>query len=337
MNEGYIIAGLLLLTAGMIDFLWTTLWLESGAGPITRCLSAWLWKGCRKISGDHAKVLSMAGPLLLCLTLVIWISLFWGGWVLIYSSDPHSLMETQSKEPASWSDRIYFSGYVMFTLGNGDLAPNKLVTIIETAQGLLTITFSVTYLISVLSAVNQKRSFAQSILSLGHDGTEIVHNAWNGKDFHDIDFLLAAASSELGKLTAQHNAFPILHFYHSTQHQESSIIAVAVLDEALTIFKYGIPEQYQPNQLHIKEARSSIKNYLDTVHTAYIHPAEQAPPEPDISKLQQSGIPALSKQTFQVAVSSIKERRQLLLGIIQAGARKWPVQEQAIGNAYSPK
>lgn len=169
----------------------------------------------------------------------------------------------------------------MFTLGNGDLAPNgglwKLVTIIETAQGLLTITFSVTYLISVLSAVNQKRSFAQSVLSLGHDGTEIVHNAWNGKDFHDIDFLLVAASSELGKLTAQHNAFPILHFYHSTQHQESSIIAVAVLDEALTIFKYGIPEQYQPNQLHIKEARSSIKNYLDTVHTAYIHPAEQAP------------------------------------------------------------
>lgn len=241
MNEGYIIAGLLLLTAGMIDFLWTTLWLESGAGPITRCLSAWLWKGCRKISGDHAKVLSMAGPLLLCLTLVIWISLFWGGWVLIYSSDPQSLMETQSKEPASWSDRIYFSGYVMFTLGNGDLAPNgglwKLVTIIETAQGLLTITFSVTYLISVLSAVNQKRSFAQSVLSLGHDGTEIVHNAWNGKDFHDIDFLLIAASSELGKLTAQHNAFPILHFYHSTQHQESSIIAVAVLDEALTIFK----------------------------------------------------------------------------------------------------
>ncbi|MEY8820471.1 potassium channel family protein [Bacillus subtilis] len=341
MNEGYIIAGLLLLTAGMIDFLWTTLWLESGAGPITRCLSAWLWKGCRKISGDHAKILSMAGPLLLCLTLVIWISLFWSGWVLIYSSDPHSLMETQSKEPASWSDRIYFSGYVMFTLGNGDLAPNgglwKLVTIIETAQGLLTITFSVTYLISVLSAVNQKRSFAQSVLSLGHDGTEIVHNAWNGKDFHDIDFLLVAASSELGKLTAQHNAFPILHFYHSTQHQESSIIAVAVLDEALTIFKYGIPEQYQPNQLHIKEARSSIKNYLDTVHTAYIHPAEQAPPEPDISKLQQSGIPALSKQTFQIAVNSIKERRQLLLGIIQAGARKWPVQEQAIGNAYSPK
>lgn len=33
MNEGYIIAGLLLLTAGMIDFLWTTLWLESGARP----------------------------------------------------------------------------------------------------------------------------------------------------------------------------------------------------------------------------------------------------------------------------------------------------------------
>ncbi|MCY9231827.1 two pore domain potassium channel family protein, partial [Bacillus inaquosorum] len=69
------------------------------------------------------------------------------------------------------------------------------------------------------------------------------------------------------------------------------------------------------------------KNYLDTVHTAYIHPAEQAPPEPDITKLQESGIPTLSKQTFQTAINSLKERRQLLLGIVQAGARKWPERE----------
>ncbi len=114
---------------------------------------------------------------------------------MIYSSDPQSLMETQSKEPASWSDRIYFSGYVMFTLGNGDLAPNgglwKLVTIIETAQGLLTITFSVTYLISVLSAVNQKRSFAQSVLSLGmtEQKSSIMHGM--AKIFTTLIFFLS--------------------------------------------------------------------------------------------------------------------------------------------------
>ncbi|MGV2516534.1 UNVERIFIED_CONTAM: two pore domain potassium channel family protein, partial [Bacillus subtilis] len=101
---------------------------------------------------------------------------------------------------------------------------------------------------------------------------------------------------------------------------------------ALIILKYGISEQYQPNQLHIKETRSSIKNYLDTVHTAYNHSAEQAPREPDISKRQQSGIPALSKQTFQTAANSIKQRLQLLLGALQAGARKWHVQEQPIDN-----
>ncbi|MCI3987875.1 two pore domain potassium channel family protein, partial [Bacillus vallismortis] len=79
----------------------------------------------------------------------------------------------------------------------------KIITVIETAHGLLTITFSVTYLISVLRAVNQKRSFAQSVLSVGRDGTEIVQNAWNGKDIHDIDFLLVTISSDQGKLTAQ--------------------------------------------------------------------------------------------------------------------------------------
>lgn len=93
LNEIYIIIGFLLLIVGMIDFLWIILWLESGVGLIIRCLFVWLWKGCCKISGDYVKVLSMVGLLLLCLMLVIWIILFWGGWFLIFLSDFYLFVE----------------------------------------------------------------------------------------------------------------------------------------------------------------------------------------------------------------------------------------------------
>lgn len=190
MNVIYMITGILLLIFGIIDFVWTTLWVEGGAGPITRRLSTWLWKTTRKVSRDQARILSLAGPILLSITVMIWVGLFWTGWALFFAGDPQALTNTQVKAPATWIDRLYFSGYIFFTLGNGGITPNggfwKIATVIATATGMLSITLAVTYLISVLSAVSQKRSFAQSVMGVGNDGAELAQAAWNGKDFHDI-------------------------------------------------------------------------------------------------------------------------------------------------------
>lgn len=99
------------------------------------------------------------------------------------------------KIPASWIDRFYFSGYVFFTLGNGRITSIggfwKVATVVATATGMLSIT------LAVFSAVSQKRSFAQSVMGVGNDGVELVYDAWNGKDFCDIDLLLDTFALEL--------------------------------------------------------------------------------------------------------------------------------------------
>ncbi|WP_050183954.1 potassium channel family protein [Domibacillus robiginosus] len=329
MNEVYVIVGIILLIIGLIDFIWTTLWIEGGAGPVTRHLSTGIWKIMRKVSGDRGYILSLAGPLLLMSAVLMWVCLFWGGWTLFFAGDPNALTNTQVKASASWIDRLYFSGYIFFTLGNGSITPNgvfwKFATVCATASGMLSITLAVTYLISVLSAASQKRSFAQSVMGIGSTGEEIVQVAWSGKDFHNIDILLNTLASDLSKLTAQNNAYPILHYYHSVQPKKSEVLAVAVLDDALTLLQFGILEKYGPNRLLVKEVRSSIQNYIDTVQTAHIHPAKQTPPVPNLRRLRQKGLPVCSDQEFQKTLHSLEERRKALLGIVEASAQKWPL------------
>lgn len=91
------------------------------------------------------------------------------------------LVDTLERGPISWIDRFYFAGYTMFTLGNGDFAPKqgvwRILTTVTAASGMLFITLSVTYVLSVLDAVTQKRSFASDVSGLGSNGTEIVRTS----------------------------------------------------------------------------------------------------------------------------------------------------------------
>lgn len=329
MNEWYFIIGVFLVLITLVDFIWTTLWIDGGAGPITNRLTTWIWKVMKALSRNKAHgFLSIAGPLILSATVAVWIGLFWIGWTFLFASDPNALTNTQVQAPASWSDRFYFAGYVLFTLGNGSITPSgpfwKTVTVIATANGMLSITLAVTYLLSVVSAAVRKRSFAQSVTGAGMTGIELVKTAWNGENYREINLALQAFSTQLSELTSQHKAYPILHYYHEQKAQKSAVYAVVVLDEALTIFLRGVPAAAQPNTLLMKQVRSSVDGYLEAVKDAHIMPATHTPPVPDIHFLQEHGLPVCSTETFRQSLHELKQRRQILGGIIEESGRKWP-------------
>lgn len=327
MNEWTMWIGIILLVVTLIDFIWTTLWIEGGAGPITNQLSNGIWRLMKKISRGNSKMLSLAGPLILVLTIIVWVSLFWTGWTFVFASHYGALFNTDNGLPADFMDHIYFTGYVFFTLGNGEIIPNgdnwKVMTIIATGTGMFSITFAVTYLLSVLSAVTQKRAFAQSVSGIGKSGTDIVKSAWNGQNLHNLDLLLNSFSTELSKLTAQHKAYPILHHYHSISPQTEGVVAVAALDEAITLIYASIPVKYWPNTLLLKENRSAIDDYLKTLHGTHIPTADE-PPVPDPEILSEKGIPILNKDRYEQSFKEEIERRRQLFGLVKENASKWP-------------
>ena len=155
--------GIVVVLAALIDTIWTTLWVGGGAGPITRAASHLIWRIINLV-GSH-RLMTIAGPLVLTFTIVTWLSLLWLGWFLIFWSYPPSLLATSTETVADSSDRIYFVGYTIFTLGNGDFSPNgaiwKFLTALASGMGLFTATLAITY----LSIASQLTKLSQQYLA----------------------------------------------------------------------------------------------------------------------------------------------------------------------------
>lgn len=328
LNMIFLILGIFLLLIVFIDIFTTALWVDKGAGFLTDWISSATYALFMKMSTGKSSISSVAGPVILLLTLLVWTLLLWSGWLLVFAGNEQTIVDTRDNLPISWAERVYFTGFVVFTLGIGDYVPNgdlwQVLTAVAAGSGFLFITLGVTYVLNVLSAVIQQRSFATTITGLGMTGKEIVQSSWDGEDFHDIDLFLNSISSELSDLAAQHKAYPILHYYHSPVVEKSSPLAVAIFDEALTILKFGIQKEQQPNRLEIKKARSSVMNYLEALDKKFTANEEDAPPLFSLQSLRNSGIPVKDDSQFEEEVKQLAKRRVKLLSVVTSSHQQWP-------------
>ncbi|ELY90524.1 membrane associated potassium channel [Natrialba hulunbeirensis JCM 10989] len=368
MQPLYLAVGLVLLIAVIVDLFWTTLWVDGGSGPLSGRLTTGVWRGLRFVARERSRALSIAGPLILACTLVMWIGLLWLGWAFLFAGGSAALVNTHTGDPATWPGRLYYVAYTMFTSGNGDYAPTsatwELVSAVTTATGMAFVTLAVSYVLSVLGAVSEKRSFASDVTGLGDRSERLVRTGWTGgspdgsgrggsdgtgstpgaadggsdtnahthththpntdNPFAGLDLSLESLATQLSLLGEQHKSYPILHYYHSEQSAQASAVAVPILDESLTLFRHGIPDEDQPNPTLVEDARSSVDGYLETLETAFIEPAAQAPPAPELDRLREEGIPTVSDDEFEAALEDHAERRRKLLGVVRADAWEWP-------------
>jgi hypothetical protein len=321
----YLILGLVLLTSALVDVLWTTLWPDGGSGPLSGPMNTLLWRLSRRAGRIWDRALSLAGPVVLAATLAMWIAMLWAGWVFVFASEPGALIPKTDTE-VTWTGRIYYVAYSMFTMGNGDFSPAEgwpqLATSLTTATGMVIVTLSVTYLLSVIPAVAEKRSFAASVTGLAQRPGDLVVTGWNGHDFHAFDLALSSWSDELAVLADKHKAFPVLHYYHAADRTDASAVAVALLDEALTVLDRGV-DLRSWNPVMFQSARSSVDNYLSTLHSAYLTPAAEAPPPPDLTPVHAAGVPAVDECDFVAKLDDLQDRRRALLGIVHGDAWDW--------------
>jgi hypothetical protein len=332
MDELLILAGVLLLVFAVVDLLWTTLWVDGGAGPLSSRIMQGLWRGLRAVSGSRSRALSLAGPLVLVASLSAWVLLLWVGWTLVFAGGEDALVVTGDPRPVTWTGHLWFVAYTLATVGNGDFSPNggvwQVAASLTAFTGFTFITLAVTYVLSVLGAVASKRSFASGVTGRGMTGAAFARSGWSGGDFRALDLPLNTLAAQLDRLADQHAAYPILRYYHSRRVETASAVAVAVLDEALTVLRFGVPKEARPNGAVVEGARSSVQSYLRTLDAAFIEPADHVPPPPDLGRLRAAGISTASGEAFAEALADLKERRRKLLGMVEADAWAWPAGEQ---------
>lgn len=85
---------------------------------------------------------------------------------------------------------------------------------------------------------------------------------------------------QLNELTVNHVAYPILHYFYTRRSEYAVVVGVVVLDETLTLLRFGVPEGTRTNGATIRNTHAGVENHLETVDGTFA-PADEAPPAPD--------------------------------------------------------
>jgi hypothetical protein len=73
------LVGAVLVLFGAVDALWTTLWVDGNAGPMTRRHNSWLRRAILLVAGQRHGMLSLPGPLVLVASVLVWAITVWTG------------------------------------------------------------------------------------------------------------------------------------------------------------------------------------------------------------------------------------------------------------------
>ena len=315
-------AGCLLVIAAMVDLVWTSLWVDGGAAPLTRSLGNLAWRLLLALGRNRRFPISAAGPLVLTFTVGAWIAILWAGWFLIFASDPSAVISSQSRAVANNWDRLYFAGYTLFTLGNGEFQPNgswwRIATAVAAGSGLVAITLAITYLLSLVSAAVSGRAFAAQVDGLGARPAEAVAASWDGRSYAPIAIALQALSSQVAQLGEQYLAYPVLRYFHAGDAARSPIVALARLEQILAVVHHGVPRNVQPAPLLLGSVRASIGAVLDSLPRQLFRKAQEPLPAPGLDPLRTACLPHVSDREFAAALGSEAERRSRMRGLLEA-------------------
>lgn len=323
-----LILGITLLTVVSSDVLVTTLTVQGG-GFLTNRFSSWAWRSATRMHQHNTnhRLLGAVGLLLIVGMVVIWYLSTWMGWSLIFCSFKDAVINASSEQPASNWGRIYFTAYTITTLGRGDYVPQTtvwhLLTGLAAANGFFLVTTSIAYLFPVISAATQKRILAVYLASLGGTGDEILTQAWNGRNFGNLDQHLIAITPLISELGEKHLTYPVLHYFHSRERTRCLPLSIAALDEALTLLDYAIDDRHKPDPAALNPARRACAAFLHTLKSAYLEPSKREPPLMPLSLLRSEGIPTNSDLAFIRSTKHLDKRRKLLLALVESDGWSW--------------
>ncbi|MBK6264054.1 hypothetical protein JKA74_03310 [Marivirga sp. S37H4] len=308
----YLIVGTLILLLVMYDFFFTTL-SGSGSAFITRFLSLISYRILQvgvKLIGR--RVFALSGMIVNLIVLSGWVVLVWIGLFMLFSYTPEAIVNDNGKI-ANATERIYFTGYTLSTLGLGNFKPvspfYEILTSCFSFFGFVFFTTSMTYLVSVSSAVIHKRSLALSIRNLGNSPEEIVNNLLE-KDTSFCYQKFSVLQEMIDRHTVNHQAYPVLHYYGNADISSSFNLHLASLDEAISKLLSSLQAQKFHNEL--MPLRSSLTHFLKHMQQNYPQTIKQF-------NISQDNLPEIGEMSVEFPENHIKlyERRKILGGLLR--------------------
>lgn len=135
--------GLVLLLAAAADVFSTVFVPRGGAGWLTSRLYGGIWQAWSAVAcaggRRRRRLLAPAGPVLLPLTVAVWVTDVLLAFAMIYLPFADQLRVPSQDSSANWLSALYVSAYSATTLGVGDIyassGPVRLLLTLEAAVG----------------------------------------------------------------------------------------------------------------------------------------------------------------------------------------------------------
>ena len=321
------VAGACVVAVALADLLSTTLSVASATGVVSVRAARLVWGGVQRLRLSH-RALRMVGPTIVAGQIAWWVLALWAGWALVFlGAGADAVISTSTGAPTSGADRVYYAGYLVATLGNGDFGPTsttwQIASVLASLSGLLTATLAITFVVPVVSAVVERRRLAMQIASLGGSPQALLERSWNGSDFAALTPHLSSTVLPAVHMTAQqHLAYPVLHYFHNDQRQAAIAPMIAALDDALLVLRHGLRDP-GIDGLTLEATRRAIDDLLALMRSAYVEPADDPPPPPDRQALARLGAAMADEAAFARAVDADADRRRVLRGFVETDGWSW--------------
>ena len=337
-NVAALLGGIGLYGLIMWDVVKTTISLHGG-GPLTQRIMRWVGKLVDWSENSDAEGMStpqgwLAGHSLLVLTLTLFAVWFTGlllSMAIVLTADPTSILDSSKVgESPSFVDRLYFVGASLTTAGFGPFRPAgvywQLVTVAVAVSGLVVSSLGISYVISLVSAVLQQRKLAREISNLGATPREVLSYHFSQGSFTGFSEWGSTLAEQLIGHSAQHLAYPVIHFVRAIDRRDSVPVAVACLDETLSILLFEVPKHAQPPLHQLVVLRRAITTYLASAQTQFVDTLPTEPAWPDSSwmfddfGLQQT---QLVDQLAPPERAALSHRRRLLRALVESANVSW--------------
>ena len=315
MSETLLILGFIILLLAIHDFFYTTL-SASGGGFISENVAILSDRIIQfGASTFGRKAYDYHGLFVNLMILFVWLLLIWLGLFLVYSSNPEAITNSSGRAAYNW-ERLYFTGYVLSTLGMGNFKPVspffEVVTSCFSFFGFIFFTSSMTYFLSVSSAVVRKRTLAKSINNLGNQ-PEIIANKLLSLDSSYSYQQVHTLQELVDQHSVSHQAYPVVHYYSRSEEKDCFSINISRLDEALSIIINSNKGENLQEELGL--LRAAISNFLQNLDKNFSRSL------PNIGKqLNEQDVPSYLNEFDS---KKLNERRRILKSLLKSEGFSW--------------
>ncbi len=316
MDGLFILAGVLLILAGVLDVFFTVLHYD-GFGFLSSRLYRGVFWAVRLITRPlprtyRALGLSMAAPLMVPVTITVWISLIAFGYALIYYSgmdEKFFSLPGRTLEP-TFLEALYFSGTAISTVGFGDITPTNAIfqtlAISEALIGFGILTLAITYVLGVYNVLQQLGVLSAGLYHQAQDTGDpwsILAPHFPGGEHRGLETHLMYLHQGLVEIYEGIRQYPIVYYYHSRHAYRSLPFAFRMVGGMAGALRWGLPKDHPASQTPwLPTLLVGLDTITDFLERRFLSEPLGEPPDP------------VPFETFEAALLRDKEPADYWLG-----------------------